>query len=67
MVTLSLVMDLLSVYDCISFIDKLENTGLLNYADLSNVDTVHYTISKNLGSIATNLIRKSPLSSRTSL
>lgn len=43
-----LVMDLIPMYDYIaSFIDKLENTGFLIFADLPNVDAVHYTISKN--------------------
>lgn len=41
-------MDLIPMYDYIaSFIDKLENTGFLIFADLPNVDAVHYTISKN--------------------
>lgn len=41
-------MDLIPMYDYIvSFIDKMENTGFLIYADLPNVDAVYYTISKN--------------------
>lgn len=47
------------MHDSVTCIDYLENMDSLSYADLTNSDTFHYTISKiTFINSTTNLIRK---------